>query len=186
MVTCVIKYLRNCRLSSPSIVLCLHCNLAFLLWFFFWLLLHISTFSSLLKQVASVQTFSAEVNSFFTGQSLQLITAPPRTFQRSQTARVVAYTKVASLPLELEAATEPPLNTYKNKQPYIGTIKSVERIVGPNATGETCHIIIDHNGDVPYWEGQSYGIIPPVSCQSLTFPWDTQVSAPSIQKRVSN
>jgi ferredoxin--NADP+ reductase len=73
----------------------------------------------------------------------------------------VAYTKVASLPLELEAATEPPLNTYKNKQPYIGTIKSVERIVGPNATGETCHIIIDHNGDVPYWEGQSYGIIPP-------------------------
>ncbi|CAM6037641.1 unnamed protein product [Sphagnum compactum] len=118
-------------------------------------------YSSQRCKVASVQTFYAEVNSFFTGQSLQLITAPPRTFQRSQTARVVAYTKVASLPLELEAATEPPLNTYKNKQPYIGTIKSVERIVGPNATGETCHIIIDHNGDVPYWEGQSYGIIPP-------------------------
>jgi ferredoxin--NADP+ reductase len=98
----------------------------------------------------------------------------------------VAYTKVASLPLELEAAAEPPLNTYKNKQPYIGTIKSVERIVGPNATGETCHIIIDHNGDVPYWEGQSYGIIPPVSCQFLTLHWDTQVSAPSIEKRVSN
>jgi hypothetical protein len=74
------------------------------------------------------------------------------------------YTKVATFPGQLETATEPPLNTYKNKEPYIGTIKSVKRIVGPNAPGETCHIVIDHEGNVPYWEGQSYGIIPPVSC----------------------
>jgi ferredoxin--NADP+ reductase len=33
--------------------------------------------------------------------------------------------------------------------------------VGPKAPGETCHIVIEHGGDVPYWEGQSYGIIPP-------------------------
>ena len=54
-----------------------------------------------------------------------------------------------------------PLNTFKNKSPFTGTVKSVERIVGPNATGETCHIIIEHGGKMPFWEGQSYGVIPP-------------------------
>ncbi|XP_057430070.1 ferredoxin--NADP reductase, root isozyme, chloroplastic-like isoform X2 [Lotus japonicus] len=70
--------------------------------------------------------------------------------------------KVIVSPLELEAASEPPLNLHKPKQPYT-TIVSVERIVGPKAPGETCHIVIDHGGNVPYWEGQSYGFIPPVS-----------------------
>ena len=56
---------------------------------------------------------------------------------------------------------EMPLNTYKNKTPFLGTVKSVERIVGPKATGETTHIIIDHGGKMPFWEGQSYGVIPP-------------------------
>lgn len=71
--------------------------------------------------------------------------------------------KVAVSPLQLEDANEPPLNTYKPKEPYTATIRSVERIVGPKAPGETCHIVIDHGGNVPYWEGQSYGVIPPVS-----------------------
>merc|ERR1719163_1334554 len=66
----------------------------------------------------------------------------------------------APVPLELEDMPLP-LNTYKNKAPFVGTIKSVERIVGPNATGETCHIIIEHGGKMPFWEGQSYGVIPP-------------------------
>ncbi|KAH7669310.1 Ferredoxin--NADP(+) reductase protein [Dioscorea alata] len=69
--------------------------------------------------------------------------------------------KVAVKPLELEDAKEPPLNLYKPKEPYTATIVSVERIVGPKAPGETCHIVIDHGGNVPYWEGQSYGVIPP-------------------------
>lgn len=71
--------------------------------------------------------------------------------------------KVSVTPLELEDASEPPLNLYKPKQPYTATIVSVERLVGPKAPGETCHIVIDHGGNVPYWEGQSYGVIPPVS-----------------------
>ncbi|XP_078162608.1 ferredoxin--NADP reductase, embryo isozyme, chloroplastic-like [Carex rostrata] len=70
-------------------------------------------------------------------------------------------TKVSVTPLELENAKEPPLHLYKNKQPYTATIVKVERLVGPAAPGETCHIVIDHGGNVPYWEGQSYGIIPP-------------------------
>lgn len=54
-----------------------------------------------------------------------------------------------------------PLNTYKNKEPHIGKIVSVKRIVGPDATGETCDIVISHGGKMPYWEGQSYGVLPP-------------------------
>ena len=54
-----------------------------------------------------------------------------------------------------------PLATYKNTDPFIGKIVSVKRIVGANAVGETCDIIIDHGGKMPYWEGQSYGVIPP-------------------------
>jgi ferredoxin--NADP+ reductase len=54
-----------------------------------------------------------------------------------------------------------PVNTYKNKAPYTSKVISVKRIVGPTATGETCHIIMNHEGKMPYWEGQSYGVIPP-------------------------
>jgi ferredoxin--NADP+ reductase len=53
------------------------------------------------------------------------------------------------------------VNTYKNKTPFTGKVVSTKRIVGPKATGETCHIIIDHEGDFPYIEGQSWGVIPP-------------------------
>eukprot|EP01031_Cornospumella_fuschlensis_P040891 gene40891-49881_t len=54
-----------------------------------------------------------------------------------------------------------PLNTFKAKEPHVGKIISVKRIVGAQATGETCNIVIDHGGKMPYWEGQSYGVIPP-------------------------
>jgi len=54
-----------------------------------------------------------------------------------------------------------PVNTFKAKAPYVGKIVSVKRIVGPEATGETCDIVIDHGGEMPYWEGQSFGVIPP-------------------------
>jgi len=50
---------------------------------------------------------------------------------------------------------------WKNKAPFTGKVVSTKRIVGPKATGETCHIIIDHEGDFPYWEGQSWGVLPP-------------------------
>jgi hypothetical protein len=43
-----------------------------------------------------------------------------------------------------------PLNTYKNKAPFVGKVVSVKRIVGANATGETCHIIIDHGVSALY------------------------------------
>jgi ferredoxin--NADP+ reductase len=54
-----------------------------------------------------------------------------------------------------------PINTYKNKSPHVGKVISTKRIVGPEATGETCHIIIDNDGKAPYYEGQSFGVLPP-------------------------
>lgn len=60
------------------------------------------------------------------------------------------------------------MNTFNNKKPFKATVKSVERIVGPKATGETCHIVIETRGEIPYWEGQSYGVIPPVRLYTLT------------------
>ncbi|KAL0047866.1 hypothetical protein WJX82_001905 [Trebouxia sp. C0006] len=80
-------------------------------------------------------------------------------------AKVVAQaaatgTAKKSVPTELEEG-ELPLNTFSPKKPFKAKIKSVEKITGPKATGETYHIIIDTKGDIPFWEGQSYGVIPP-------------------------
>jgi ferredoxin--NADP+ reductase len=77
------------------------------------------------------------------------------------TAALTEQTSKVALTADLEGEADPPMHLFKNKEPFIGTVKSVERIVGPNATGETCHIVIEHDGEMPYWEGQSYGIIPP-------------------------
>jgi len=66
--------------------------------------------------------------------------------------------------LEFEPYTDRtgmPDNTYKPKSPFEGKIVSVKRIVGPKATGETCDVVIEHGGQMPYIEGQSYGVIPP-------------------------
>jgi len=54
-----------------------------------------------------------------------------------------------------------PLQLFKAKEPLAGKIISVKRIVGAQATGETCDVIINHFGKMPYWEGQSYGVVPP-------------------------
>lgn len=51
-----------------------------------------------------------------------------------------------------------PNNTYKPKDPYVGKVIFNETLTGPDA-GEVCHIAFDHNGKLPYAEGQSIGII---------------------------
>lgn len=87
-----------------------------------------------------------------------------RTARPSVVVRAAATSTLSrqSVPLELEEGPMP-LNTFNNKAPFKAKIKSVERIVGPKATGETCNIVIETEGKIPFWEGQSYGVIPPVS-----------------------
>jgi len=100
----------------------------------------------------------------FNGKAVAARKAPAPKAARMVTS---AALKVAeSLPLELEEG-EMPMNTWKNKDPLSVKVRSVERIVGAKATGETCHIVMETDGKAPMWEGQSYGVIPPVSCLSL-------------------
>jgi hypothetical protein len=95
-----------------------------------------------------------------------LVSRPPQRRAGAAQRAIVAEAATKQVtrrpvPLELEKG-ELPMNTFNNKKPFKATIKSVERIVGPKATGETCHIILETKGEIPFWEGQSYGIVPPV------------------------
>ncbi|KXZ48298.1 hypothetical protein GPECTOR_29g73 [Gonium pectorale] len=65
-----------------------------------------------------------------------------------------------TVPTKLEEG-QLPMNTFSPKATLKARIKSVEKLTGPKATGETYHIIIETEGKIPYWEGQSFGVIPP-------------------------
>ena len=100
-----------------------------------------------------------------------LVSRPPQRRAGAAQRAIVAEAATKQVtrrpvPLELEKG-ELPMNTFNNKKPFKATIKSVERIVGPKATGETCHIILETKGEIPFWEGQSYGIVPPVGAQPV-------------------
>ena len=51
-------------------------------------------------------------------------------------------------------------NTYKPKEPFTAKVVFNETLTGPDA-GEVVHVVFDHEGKLPYAEGQSIGIIPP-------------------------
>lgn len=87
----------------------------------------------------------------------------PRFVVRAETATKIS--KVAC-PVELEEGAMP-MNTYSPKAPFKATVQSVKVLTGPGATGETCDIVIKTDGKIPFWEGQSYGVIPPVSSYCL-------------------
>lgn len=58
---------------------------------------------------------------------------------------------------------EIPWNLFSPKAPYEGSCVSKETITSktPLVNWETCHVIMDHGGKVPYIEGQSIGVIAP-------------------------
>ncbi|RRT42004.1 hypothetical protein B296_00050155 [Ensete ventricosum] len=50
-------------------------------------------------------------------------------------------------------------NKYKPKEPYIGRCLINTKITGDDAPGETNHIVFSTEGEIPYREGQSIGVI---------------------------
>nr|CAB3448492.1 unnamed protein product [Digitaria exilis] len=50
-------------------------------------------------------------------------------------------------------------NKYKPKEPYVGRCLLNTRITGDNAPGETWHMVFSTEGEIPYREGQSIGVI---------------------------
>lgn len=51
-----------------------------------------------------------------------------------------------------------PSNTFRPKEPFIGKVVSNTTLTGPD-DGEVCHVVFEHEGKLPYAEGQSIGII---------------------------
>uniref|UniRef100_A0A7S3EE60 ferredoxin--NADP(+) reductase n=3 Tax=Rhodosorus marinus TaxID=101924 RepID=A0A7S3EE60_9RHOD len=54
-----------------------------------------------------------------------------------------------------------PLNLFRPNAPYEATVLYNNKIVGDDAPGDTRHLVFQHDGNVPYLEGQSIGVIPP-------------------------
>lgn len=52
--------------------------------------------------------------------------------------------------------TKVEVNIAKQKNPLIGKIVSVARMVGPNAPGETANIVIDHQGELSVSNSLAY------------------------------
>ncbi|XP_022740307.1 ferredoxin--NADP reductase, leaf isozyme, chloroplastic-like isoform X2 [Durio zibethinus] len=52
------------------------------------------------------------------------------------------------------------VNKFKPKNPYIGRCLLNTKITGDDAPGETWHMVFSSEGEVPYREGQSIGVIP--------------------------
>ncbi|KAK3413793.1 hypothetical protein EUGRSUZ_I02340 [Eucalyptus grandis] len=52
------------------------------------------------------------------------------------------------------------VNKFKPKNPYIGRCLLNTKITGDDAPGETWHMVFSTEGEVPYREGQSIGVIP--------------------------
>uniref|UniRef100_A0A2P2MHH6 ferredoxin--NADP(+) reductase n=1 Tax=Rhizophora mucronata TaxID=61149 RepID=A0A2P2MHH6_RHIMU len=51
------------------------------------------------------------------------------------------------------------VNKFKPKEPYIGRCLLNTRITGDDAPGETWHMVFSTEGEIPYREGQSIGVI---------------------------
>jgi ferredoxin--NADP+ reductase len=60
--------------------------------------------------------------------------------------------KTVKVENEIGEKKDVPNNTYKPKEPLIGTVVFNETLTGPDA-GEVCHIVFDHEGKLPYAEG---------------------------------
>ncbi|XP_042027619.1 ferredoxin--NADP reductase, leaf isozyme, chloroplastic-like [Salvia splendens] len=87
------------------------------------------------------------------------------------------YKNVSSkvAPIRAEVSTEAPpkkekhskkqeegvvVNKFRPKEPYIGKCLLNTKITADDAPGETWHMLFSTEGEVPYREGQSIGIIP--------------------------
>ncbi|KAI3985977.1 hypothetical protein MKX01_039059 [Papaver californicum] len=86
-----------------------------------------------------------------------------------------ASRKVFSIKAEVTTDTTPPakvvkiskkceegvvVNKFKPKNPFTGKVLLNTKITADDAPGETWHMVFSTDGEVPYKEGQSIGIIP--------------------------
>lgn len=86
----------------------------------------------------------------------------PLNYRQSVKAQVTteapATTKVVKISKKNEEGVV--VNKYKPKTPYIGRVLLNTKITGDDAPGETWHMVFSTEGELPYREGQSIGVIP--------------------------
>lgn len=80
--------------------------------------------------------------------------APRTTFSVTPTTRFSTLRMAAS-------KKKVPVNLFRPNNPYVAKVLYNERVVGEGAPGETKHMIFNTDGNVPYYEGQSIGVIAP-------------------------
>ncbi|GFY80435.1 ferredoxin-NADP[+]-oxidoreductase 1 [Actinidia rufa] len=77
---------------------------------------------------------------------------------RAQVTTEAAPAKVEKVSKKLEEGVV--VNKFRPKDPYIGRCLLNTKITGDDAPGETWHMVFSTEGEVPYREGQSIGVIP--------------------------
>nr|ABK22336.1 unknown [Picea sitchensis]ACN39766.1 unknown [Picea sitchensis]ACN40071.1 unknown [Picea sitchensis] len=86
----------------------------------------------------------------------------PLNYRQSVKAQVTteapATTKVVKISKKNEEGVV--VNKYKPKTPYIGRVLLNTKITADDAPGETWHMVFSTEGELPYREGQSIGVIP--------------------------
>lgn len=95
------------------------------------------------------------------GGPVAVTVAPTADVPVSEPAAAAPEPKAAANPAVSHAKV--PVNLYKPKDPFIGTVIDNYSLIGPDAIGRVNHITFDLSGGDPqlhYVEGQSIGIIP--------------------------
>ncbi|XP_073287813.1 ferredoxin--NADP reductase, leaf-type isozyme, chloroplastic-like, partial [Primulina huaijiensis] len=128
---------------------------------------------------------AAAVSSAVSLPSSKSVSLPPATSVISSSERIHfrkvpfyyrnAPTCAKVVPIRAQVTTEAPakaekiskkqeegviVNKFKPKEPYIGRCLLNTKITGDDAPGETWHMVFSTEGEVPYREGQSVGVIP--------------------------
>ncbi|KAM7463550.1 hypothetical protein LguiA_031671 [Lonicera macranthoides] len=71
---------------------------------------------------------------------------------------IKAPAKVEKISMKMEEDVV--MNKFKPKNPYIGMCFLNTKITGDDAPGETWHMVFNIEGEVPYREGHTIGVIP--------------------------
>ena len=115
-------------------------------------------FSQLQGLMSTIARQGGRITAVLSGDGLDGPAAPQPAAPSSPAPAASAPTPQAHV-----SHTDVPVNTYKPKDPFIGTVIENYSLVGEGAIGRVNHITFDLSGGDPqlqYVEGQSIGIIP--------------------------
>jgi ferredoxin--NADP+ reductase len=118
-------------------------------------------FSALFKRLGAIGAKIVSVNGVEVEHSAAPVAATPAPAQK--TAKKTAKKAVTSSAPNKKPHADVPVNTYKPKTPFMGTVTENYSLLKDGAIGRVQHITFDLAGGDPqlkYIEGQSIGIIP--------------------------